>query len=251
VIFEQLALIYALPKYFVKSLKVIVPYFSTGTMERVQEYGEVATAKTLARMLSATPLCARGPPQISVLDIHTLQNQFYFGDEVLVRLMTASDILINELKTLPDYDKVSIAFPDEGAWKRFHENFKDFPLVIWHKGRDGDSRIVKVKEGECGGCHVVIVDDLVQSGGTMIEAAKVIHKLGASRVSAFATHGIFPKDAWKKFLHDPKTGKRGEGEFANFWVTNSHPATHVLKKGASPFKVLSIAPVVHEIMVET
>ncbi|RWV78112.1 hypothetical protein GW17_00060973, partial [Ensete ventricosum] len=75
--------------------------------------------------------------------------------------------------------QISIAFPDDGAWKRFHKQLQHFPmvmcndyhiaLIICNKVREGDRRIVRLKEGDPRGRHVVIVDDLVQSGGTLIE----------------------------------------------------------------------------------
>ena len=72
---SQISIIYALPGYGAKRVKVIIPWFATGTMERESVRGEVATAKTLARLLSATPLSATGPVQFSILDIHALQEQ--------------------------------------------------------------------------------------------------------------------------------------------------------------------------------
>ena len=71
-VFQQLSVIYALPSYS-EHLTVVVPFFPTGTMERVTHIGEVATAKSLSRMLSATPMAAHGPTQIAILDIHALQ----------------------------------------------------------------------------------------------------------------------------------------------------------------------------------
>jgi phosphoribosylpyrophosphate synthetase len=77
--------------------------------------------------------------------------------------------------------QVTIAYPDEGAWKRFHYQFKGegYPEVICTKVRDGAKRIVRLKEGEPQGRHVVIVDDLVQSGGTLIECHALLSSLGA------------------------------------------------------------------------
>ncbi|GJW31649.1 ribose-phosphate pyrophosphokinase [Tanacetum coccineum] len=98
--------------------------------------------------------------------------------------------------------KISIAFPDDGAWKRFHKQLQHFPMIICAKVREGDQRIVRIKEGDPKGRHVVIVDDLVQSGGTMIECQKVLAEHGATKVSAYVTHGVFPKRSWERFAHD-------------------------------------------------
>ncbi|CAN1758943.1 Ribose-phosphate pyrophosphokinase 4 [Linum perenne] len=169
VIFEQLSVIYALPRLFVASFKLVLPFFPTATFERMDEEGDVATAFTLARILSNIPISRGGPTSLVVYDIHALQQ-------------------------LPDSDKVVIAFPDDGAWKRFHKMLDHYPT-------EGDKRIVRIREGNPSGCHVVIVDDLVQSGGTLIECQKVLAAHGAAKVSAYVTHGVFPKRSWERFTH--------------------------------------------------
>lgn len=73
VIFEQLSVIYALPKMFVSSFTLVLPYFPTGTSERVEEEGDVATAFTLARILSNIPISRGGPTSLVIFDIHALQ----------------------------------------------------------------------------------------------------------------------------------------------------------------------------------
>ena len=79
-VFQQLPVIYTLPAYGAKRLTVCLPWFPTGTMERIDEVGQVPTGASLAKMLSATPLAANGPVTFVVLDIHSLAEQFYFGD---------------------------------------------------------------------------------------------------------------------------------------------------------------------------
>jgi hypothetical protein len=64
--------IYALPAYGAKKLTVVVPWYPTGTMERIDEIGQVPTGASLAKMLSATPLAATGPVLFVILDIHAL-----------------------------------------------------------------------------------------------------------------------------------------------------------------------------------
>jgi len=204
VIFEQISLIYALPRLFVSSFTLVLPFFPTGTMERVEREGEVATAFTLARLLSNVPLSRGGPTSLVIFDIHALQERFFFGDAVLPLFESGIPLLLERLQKLPDHDNITIAYPDEGAHKRFHSSFKraGYPEVICTKVRDGDARHVRIKEGDPSGRHVVIVDDLVQSGGTLIECHNMLATKGAAQVSAYATHGVFPNYSWQKFKAD-------------------------------------------------
>ncbi|CAN7098128.1 unnamed protein product, partial [Brassica rapa subsp. narinosa] len=219
VIFEQLSVIYALPKLFVSSFTLVLPFFPTGTSERMEDEGDVATAFTLARILSNIPASRGGPTSLVTFDIHALQERFYFGDTILPCFESGIPLLKNRLQALPDSDNISIAFPDDGAWKRFHKQLQHYPTIVCNKVRMGDKRIVRIKEGDAEGRHVVIVDDLVQSGGTLIECQKVLAAHGAAKISAYVTHGIFPKSSWKRFKLDTK-GDPAEG-FSYFWITDS------------------------------
>merc|ERR1711924_176594 len=84
------------------------------------------------------------------------------------------------------------------------------------------------------GRHCVIIDDLVQSGSTLLECARPLKEMGATKVSCFVTHGVFPNDAWKKFI--------GNELIHKFWVTDSIPSTAETIRGKDPFEVLSLAP---------
>nr|KJB75418.1 hypothetical protein B456_012G041300 [Gossypium raimondii] len=212
VIFEQLSVIYNLPRLFVASFTLVLPFFPTGSFERMEEEGDVATAFTMER--------------------------FYFGDHVLPLFETGIPLLKQRLHQLSDADKIVVAFPDDGAWKRFHKLLDHFPTVICTKVREGDKRIVQIKEGNPTGCHVVIVDDLVQSGGTLIECQKVLFARGAAKVSAYVTHGVFPKCSWERFT---QKNNRSEKGFAYFWITDSCPQTVKAVENTAPFEVLSLA----------
>ncbi|KAJ7965086.1 Ribose-phosphate pyrophosphokinase 4 [Quillaja saponaria] len=236
-VFEQLSVIYALPRLFVASFTLVLPFFPTGSFERMEEEGDVATAFTLARMLSNIPISRGGPTSLVIYDIHALQERFYFGDEVLPLFETGIPLLKQRLHQLPDADNIVVAFPDDGAWKRFHKQLDNYPTVVCAKVREGDKRIVRIKEGNPAGRHVVIVDDLVQSGGTLIECQKVLTAHGAAQVSAYVTHGVFPNHSWERFTH-----KNGfEDAFAYFWITDSCPLTVKAIANKAPFEVLSLA----------
>ncbi|KAE8734712.1 Ribose-phosphate pyrophosphokinase 4 [Hibiscus syriacus] len=239
VIFEQLSVIYNLPRLFVASFTLVLPFFPTGTFERMEEEGDVATAFTMARILSNIPISRGGPTSVVIYDIHALQERFYFGDHVLPLFETGIPLLKQRLHQLPDADKIVVAFPDDGAWKRFHKLLDHFPTVICTKVREGDKRIVRLKEGNPANCHVVIVDDLVQSGGTLIECKKVLFAHGAAKVSAYVTHGVFPKHSWERFTR--MSDKGSDEAIAYFWITDSCPNTVKAIENKAPFEVLSLA----------
>jgi ribose-phosphate pyrophosphokinase len=234
VIFQQLSVIYSLPKMFVASFRLILPFFPTGTMERVDKEGEIPTAVTLARMLSNIPPSRGGPTDTIIFDIHALQERFYFGDAITPFFGSGIPLLLEQLEQLEDAKDVVIAYPDEGASKRFHNFFTKYEEVVCTKVREGEKRIVTIKEGEPAGKHIVIVDDLVQSGGTLIECAKVLAREGATKVSAYVTHGVFPNESWRRFT------AAGSG-FEHFWITDSCPQTVSACSGTKPFVVLKLA----------
>ncbi|KAL1191123.1 Ribose-phosphate pyrophosphokinase 4 [Cardamine amara subsp. amara] len=238
VIFEQISVIYLLPRLFVASFTLVLPFFPTGSFERMEEEGDVATAFTMARIVSNIPISRGGPTSVVIYDIHALQERFYFADQVLPLFETGIPLLTKRFQQLPETEKVIVAFPDDGAWKRFHKLLDQYPTVVCTKVREGDKRIVRLKEGNPAGCHVVIVDDLVQSGGTLIECQKVLAAHGAAKVSAYVTHGVFPKKSWERFIHK---NNGSEEAFAYFWITDSCPQTVKTIGNKAPFEILSLA----------
>ncbi|CAF4576725.1 unnamed protein product, partial [Rotaria sp. Silwood2] len=206
-------------------------------MERIQTPGEIATAYSLAQMLSSIPLTRTGPCEVVIFDIHALQNQFYFSSNIIVRLESTVELLLDELNNRKNQnEKFAMAFPDDGAHKRFAHMFEEnkYPIVVCSKIREGDKRITTIKEGNPSGYHCIIIDDLVQSGGTLMECAQALLKMGATNVSAFVGHGIFPNESWKKFVHS----NNPEVHFDTFYVTNTYPNTQVLID-KPPFKRIS------------
>ena len=130
-----------------------------------------------------------------------------------------------------------MVFPDDGAAKRFKPLFKGYDIVVCGKVRDGDKRIVRIQDGDPERKHVVIVDDLVQTGGTLYECAVALQDRGAESISAFVAHGVFPNGAWKAFCNG------GSKEiFAKFWITNSIPSVTCKLPIGDPFEVLDLVP---------
>ena len=234
-IFEQVSMMYHLAQLSPRSLRFLLPYFPTGTMERSDDEGQVATASTLAQMISAVAPAGPGSVKLYIWDIHALPIKSFFGANISPQFKTGTKLLMQELEGRD----ISVAFPDEGAWKRF-KSMKPFlqsdgsplhPFIICRKVREGDRRVVTVSEGEVAGRDVVIVDDLIHSGGTTLDCLRALKAAGAKNVSAYATHGVLEDGAWRKFLG---------ADFERVWITDSCPTAAVVD-GQGPFKVLSLA----------
>ena len=246
-LFVQLSVIKVLPRQFIKSLDIYICYYSVGTMERVDEEGILATADTMANIISSCmESCKEGKPTIHIYDIHTLQNRFIGFDynKVQVKLHSGIPLLKNFIGS-----ECIIVFPDDGAYKRFGKDFSYYKTIVCSKVRDGGKRNITIKDKinfpldesilDLDKMEVVIVDDLVQSGGTLIECKKALNNLGYKKISAYTTHSVFPNNAWKKIM---------DNGFFHFYTTNSVPEiTNKLEKlkeqtefTNSPFVILKL-----------
>ena len=128
---EQLSVLMVLPRQQIRSLKIMMSYFAPGTMDRVDSEGIMATAETVATILSSCmPQTQTGPPILEIYDIHALQERFYFKDKVIVELKSAIPLLIKK------YNRTwCIVFPDDGANKRFGSMFTNYPIIVCSKVR--------------------------------------------------------------------------------------------------------------------
>lgn len=243
-VFESYAAMCAIARICDGPLKIVLPYFPVGVSDRQDIPGRVATAKSLARLLGSIPQShLGGVPRLITYDIHALGEQMYFDDRITPRLETAIPLFLNHLaeNCSAEYlTNISFAFPDKGAWQRFGGHFpKDGCHVILDKVREGDRRIVTLKEGDPRGKDIILIDDLVMSGETLLESARLMRSMGAKSVGGYVTHGVFPLDSWRKFL---------SGEFLYFWMTDSCPITAQLPL-RPPFKVISLAPAIADALV--
>jgi len=159
----------------------------------------------------------------------------------MLRLMSAIPLLIEALPK-----GTTIAFPDEGAAKRFKKSFPaTFPIIVCSKVREEEKRIIRLtdkinwptdkQQQQVALDHVCIVDDLVQTGGTLNECRLALQTAGAKTVSCYVTHCVFPNKGYTKFMEGgPYFG------FRNFYTTNtiSEVADEIADK--KPFQVLKI-----------
>jgi phosphoribosylpyrophosphate synthetase len=261
-LFREYAIMRSIIDYYADSLKVIIPEFPDFSSV---DTGDVDVGRYLMDILSHLPpgrkkatevyiqnpngiiLPVKSPmnlttpyggleekPSIHTFDIHALVERFIFDpNQANLELHTALSLL------LLDSDAV-IAFPDDGAAKRFGEAFpehKDRIICIKVRG-EWEKREITIKEGNPEGKNIIIVDDLIQTGGTLREAAKMLRDRGAKSVSAFAPHGVFPHDSHIELAK----------HLDKLIVTDSIPENIERAKSVSNMQVLSIVSLVEKIL---
>lgn len=234
---EEMFMNYAIMRwlldYYVGKLRIIMPYFPVGTMERISEKWEIATAKYFADIMSHLPPGRNGKTSIHTFDIHALVERFLF-DSFSVNLETHT--AMNLLQPITQW-KV-IVFPDEWAQKRFWKDFSWIETIILSKTRIWDDRVMSLKEGNPEWKDILIVDDLIQSWGTIIKAAEFLREKWAKSVNWFATHWVFPKESYIKLA----------AALDVLYVTDSIPENIVRSNNISNMKILSLSESIETII---
>lgn len=237
------SLLQVLPRQGIRSLNVYLPYFAPATMERVDKAGVIATMDTVASILTSNVQCTgTGASDLNVYDLHNRASHFCFKYEGM-RYMprTAIDKILYAYDLMKRGIKWGIAFPDAGSAQRFSilvkSLFPKHPIINFSKKRVGDKRIVTVQSFENIDSlseidSVIILDDLVQSGGTLHECRLALVREGLKYVSAGVVHAVFPKRGFTKFY---PTGIY-EG-FEKFFITDS---IYQPVDGMEPFSIISI-----------
>ncbi len=224
----------ALVKYGAYTISLLIPYFGYSTMEREILQGEVLPAKTRARLFSVIP-AAPGGNNVILLDIHAPGLPHYFEGDVRVRSLTSHDLMVEATEQIA-LDNFVIACTDSGRAKtveKLAESLKTSAVFVFKKRIDGQNTEVKAVAGEVKNKAVILYDDMIRSGSSLIEAAKQLKDFGAAKIIALATHGLFPGNATEK-IRDSKL-------FDKVYVTNSHCRVNQLNVNDG-IEVISVAP---------
>ncbi len=218
----QDGIVHALARNCLGHMSVIIPFLPTATMERVDKEGILATAQTsLFSLCASMPITAYGPVELIIYDIHQSGTRFYTTDSVRYKGVQVLGDLVPESSDI-------IAFPDGGAYSRFKHLFRGFTLLVFAKTRQDGKRKICLSEQigplEVSGRTICIVDDLVRTGGTILETAKILRQMGASKVLTAFVHCDFDPGKTIPFAKSPLL----DGIF----TTNSSP-----KKSAALWSV--------------
>jgi ribose-phosphate pyrophosphokinase len=177
----------------------VVPYFGYSTMERAVLPGEIVTAKCRARLLSAIPRSNKGN-RIYLFDIHSEGIPYYFEHGLYPVHVYCKDIITAAARTYGGENFV-IASTDAGRAKWVESLANDLGVnaaFILKRRLKGDHTEVSAINADVAGKTVVIYDDMIRSGGSIINAAKTYHDAGAKEIIVITTHGIFVNDGLQK-----------------------------------------------------
>ncbi len=237
-IMELLIIIDALKRASAEKITVVIPYYGYGRQDRKAAGREPITAKLIADLLGRS-----GTNRILALDLHATQIMGFF--DVLVDHMFATPVLVKHIKSLGLKDIVVVS-PDVGGVTRaraFAKKLNDAPIAILDKRRPTDQHnTVEVINiiGEIKGKTCIMVDDMIDTAGTITQGAALLQKEGAKEVLACATHAVLSGPAKERIDKSPIT---------TVIVTNSVPIPP--EKAPKKIKVLSVASLLAEAIKRT
>lgn len=227
---------YAISRGGARSLSIVMPYFGYATMERAVLPGEVVTAKTRARLISAIPPC-EGGTRVYLFDLHTDGIPFYFGDSHVTHHLYGATVITDVLAQKMAGREYILGATDAGRAKWVQSLARDLnvePAFVYKK-RDSETGKLAVTgvNADVRGREVVIYDDMIRTGSSLIQAAKAYTDAGATKCHAISSHLILPPGALDKL--------RKSGLFEHILGTDSHPNSQQLAD--VPGAITSVAPV--------
>jgi ribose-phosphate pyrophosphokinase len=207
---ELLIMVDACRRASARQITAVIPYYGYARADRKTAGRESITAKLVANLITQA-----GASRVLAMDLHSAQIQGYF--DIPVDHVYSTPVLINYLlsKNLSDLVVVS---PDVGGVARaraFANKLNDVPLAIIDKRRQGHN-VAEVMNvvGDVSGKTAVLVDDMIDTAGTISEAARQLRREGARQVYACATHAVFSPQAIERL---------SSGLFEEVIVTNTIP----------------------------
>ena len=188
---ELLLMVDAAKRASAHNIIAVMPYFGYARQDKKGKPRVPIGAKLVANLLSAA-----GVSRIMTMDLHADQIQGFF--EVPVDHLYASELFIEDINNL-NLENLVIASPDMGGTKRANAYSKllNSGVVVCYKERKKANVIGEMKIlGDVEGKDVVIIDDMVDTAGTLTKAADLMLQQGATSVRAYCTHGVLSKDAY-------------------------------------------------------
>ena len=195
-LFELLLMIDAAKRASAHRVIAVMPYFGWARQDRKDKPRVSIGAKLVANMLAAA-----GCDRVMTCDLHADQIQGFF--DFPVDHIYASAVFLPYIQKL-NIENLAIAAPDRGGAKRAnaYARYLQCPVIICHKSREKANVVGSITAiGDVVGKNVIIVDDMVDTAGTLAKAANVLKDMGALSVRACATHPVFSGPAYDKIAN--------------------------------------------------
>jgi ribose-phosphate pyrophosphokinase len=206
-----------------RSLSIVMPYFGYSTMERATRPGEVVTARTRARLISAIPTCEAGS-RIFLFDLHTDGIEFYFGDGHVTHHLYGAPIITSAIRKIMGDRPFVLGATDAGRAKWVQSLARDLDVepAFVYKKRDPVTGSIALTgiNADVRGHEVVLYDDMIRTGSSLLQAGRAYQAAGATKVHAIASHLVLPGASLDKLLD--------AGVFETVSGTDSHPGSQAL-----------------------
>jgi len=232
-IMEQLVMIDALKRASAKRITAVIPYYGYARQDKKSLAREPISARLVADLLSVA-----GADRVVSVDLHSgqIQGYFDFPFDHLTALPLLSDFLKDDLGL--GGDQMVVVAPDAGRVKtaeRLREHLdSELAFIYKRRSRHEAHKIEEmVVEGDVDGRACILIDDMIDTAGTMVEGAKALQREGASRIYAAATHAVFSGKAVQRIE---------ESAIQKVVVTSTLPVP--AEKQIEKLTVLSIAPII-------
>ncbi|MDR7855665.1 ribose-phosphate pyrophosphokinase [Tissierella sp.] len=224
---ETLILIDAVKRASAGRVNAVVPYYGYARQDRKTKAREPITAKLVANLLTTA-----GADRVISMDLHAAQIQGYF--DIPVDHLSGVPILAEYFKDIIDEETVVVS-PDLGGVTRARNfaNLLDLPIAIIEKRRP-KANVAEVMNiiGDIDGKNVILIDDIIDTAGTITQAASVLKNFGAKKVYGCATHGV---------LSGPAIERIEKSELEKFIITDTIPLLE--DKRIKKIEVVSVAPI--------
>jgi ribose-phosphate pyrophosphokinase len=227
----------------VHTMTLVLPWFGYQTMERASKRGEIVAAKNRARLLSSVPTAGSGNRAVLV-DLHSEGIPHYFQGNIRPVHLHARSVVLQAIRDFGGEDFV-LGATDAGRakWVESLANdlLVDAAFVFKRRLSDTQTEITALA-ADVEDRAVVIYDDMIRTGGSLISAANSYKEAGASKVYAVCTHGVFTEESLDKI--------RDSGVLEGIACTNTRPRVQALADGDF-LRVYSVADLIAQYLVES
>ena len=233
-LFELLLMIDAAKRASAHRVIAVMPYFGWARQDRKDKPRVSIGAKLVANMLAAA-----GCDRVMTCDLHADQIQGFF--DFPVDHIYASAVFLPYIEKM-NLDNLAIAAPDMGGAKRAnaYARYLQCPVIICHKSREKANVVGSITAiGDVAGKNVIIVDDMIDTAGTLAKAANVLKDMGALSVRACATHPVFSGPAYDRIA---------ESALEEVIVSDTIPLSNDPDKDKSKITVLTMTDMFAEII---